>query len=269
MNKGNINRLQEDMAKLFYNFDMEEFENKEAKRIIKEVSEKNKKLKEKISYLEYQLNLQKNKNEENKKIKFEDILKKFENRFLYSNKNALYSLATAEYLYINEKLAIDYSGIFMSYIKGFELEIRSRLNKKNRMTLNEVLTRLKKIPELTTFVKLLESLNIVNIRNNAAHNALTSKANCGKLRKILLEDRWLDRITELFNTMENNEALKFKKETYIEEYEGNEWYDGKIYSCYKTIDNYYILTKSKIKIGEYKIQGVMITINGIEYILVN
>lgn len=205
----------------------------------------------------------------NNKNSLDNIRNEFESRFICLNKEALKSLVTAEYQYNKENEYIDYSGVFLCYIKGFEIEIRSRLKRKNKMTLKELISNLNKIPELITFVKALNKINIIEIRNKGVHNSITTKVQCGILRKLLLEDRWLDRTIQILNDVENEGFVSIDREVYIEEIEDDEWYEGKFYRCGRTADGLYILSKSILGIGNYKVQGQLINNYGINYILIN
>ncbi|MGL5124496.1 MAG: hypothetical protein ACRC6U_00700, partial [Fusobacteriaceae bacterium] len=127
MRNKSMEDFNDEMVKIFYGVDFKKFENREAKKIIQEVSEKNKKILQEREALI--LKIKRLQNELNKKenLDYEKIFKDFQSRFFYSSEDAIKSLATAEYLFLNEGNKIDYSGVFLNYLKAFEIELRNRL----------------------------------------------------------------------------------------------------------------------------------------------
>ncbi|MGL5639164.1 MAG: hypothetical protein ACRCW7_07460 [Cetobacterium sp.] len=266
MRNKNMEDFNDEMVKIFYGVDFKKFENREAKRIIQEVSEKNKKIIQEKDALILKIKRLENELSKKENLNYEKIFKDFQSRFFYSSEDAVKSLATAEYLFLNEGNKIDYSGVFLNYLKAFEIEVRNRLDKSNKMTFGKLLNRLKAISELKTFIAILEKIDILQTRNKGVHNKLISKLECGKLRKLLLEERWFDRVNQILNDLENNKPIIITKMLEIQELEGFEMYSGKKYLCFATKEGLYVLSQTNLELGNKKISGEIVNIYGIDYI---
>ena len=84
-------------------------------------------------------------------------------------------------------------------------------DKKEKLTFGNLMEKLRKNPNFKGFVDRIEAEKVGEVRNSAVHTRPISKYECGKIRKIILEDGWLDRISFLVE-----ESLKVKKDSYIE-----------------------------------------------------
>lgn len=266
MKKKDMENFNDEMIKIFSGVNFKEFENRESKKIIEELSQKNKKLVQDRDSLILQIRRLEKELNKKEDLEYEKILKNFKSRFLSSSENAIKSLATAEYLFLNEGNKIDYSGVFLNYLKAFEIELRNKLDKTNKMTFGKLLNRLKGILELKTFIAALEKIDILELRNKGVHNKLISKLECGKLRKLLLEERWFDRVNQILNDLEEDKNIITTRILNIQEFEGLEMHNGKKYLCFRSKEDVYVLSQINLNFGIREVRGEFINIYGIDYI---
>lgn len=258
----------EEFAKYFYSFDLEEYENKEAQKIISDLREENKKLKKELKVTSKKINTSLNLEISHRNYLYNDIYEKIKREYDFLSNSNITTLATAEYLYLNETERMDYTGVYISYVKVFELELQKVLKKSgDRNTLGILMRELKDRREFKTFIEALEKMNVVKVRNKAVHRKPISKGECGKLRKLLLEERWLDRICYLLEEGDSSANDYVEEKIFIEDFEGREKLNNQIYNCYLTDKEYYLLTKKNIKTGYLRVRGDIISYSGISYLI--
>jgi hypothetical protein len=258
----------EDIISHFYEFDFEEIENKEVKKKIDKLTRENQDLKKLVKTLKKQVVGESKIKNLTRRYSYEEISERISSEFTALSPESTRSLATAEYLYLNEKEPLDYSGIFMTFVKVFEGELKRVLKSSDKKaTLGLFMKRLKEIKELRTFVSSLEKINIIEVRNKAVHMLPISKGECGKLREILLEERWLHRMCHILNEI-SSETTKIEFEAMIEKYEGKEKIGNKLYNCYTTNLGEYVLSERYLHEGKIKIQGITMEHIGITYIMI-
>ena len=194
MIKGNKNK--DEIIEMFYGFDVTEYEDRKARECIEQLTEKNKLLKQNLTILERKLSNINYTINHSKKISYSEMKDRLYNSFDFLQKNSLASLITAEYIFLNETdKDMDYTGVYLGYVKSFEIELRKRIEKKGQsLTLGGLILRLKNHPELRTFIDALDRVKVVSNRNKAVHNHQLSKIECGRLRDVLITNGWLDRI---------------------------------------------------------------------------
>lgn len=275
-NKGNklTKNDTEEIASMFMDFSIDKLHDKKVQEKINYLEIENSKLKEENKklgkYLKKTSSLAKEKSYKN--ISYDEILKKIRKKYSFLGENSKVSLATAEYLFLNETIsAIDYSSSYINYVKAFEIELRRVLKKSNeKLTFGSLMEKLKENTIFKSFVDKIESEKVAKIRNIAVHNKPINKNECGKLRKILIEDAWMDRISYLVE-----ESLKEKKdsivdfETYILGVEGREYINKQTYIHYNTDGDMDILSKSPALKDFIKGTGKVIKRNAQYFILLD
>ena len=258
----------DDIISHFYEVDLEKIENKEIKLKIDKLTRENQDLKKMVKTLKKQLEGEKKIKKLTRRYSYEEVSEKISTQFTSLSPESTRSLATAEYLYLNEKESLDYSGIFMTFVKVFEGELKRTLKfSDKKATLGMFMKRLKEIKELRTFVSSLEKINIIGVRNKAVHMLPISKGECGKLREILLEERWLHRMCHILDDF-YSDTKKIELEAIVEKYEGKEKIGSKLYNCYATNIGEYLLSERYLHEGKIKIYGITIEHIGITYIIV-
>lgn len=258
----------EEFAKYFYTFDIDEYENKEVQRVVADLKEENKRLKKELKVSHKKINTALNLDNSHKNYLYADVYERIEKDYDFLSPPNITTLATAEYFYLNETERIDYTGIYISYVKVFELELEKALKKpRYKTTLGRLMCDLKNRREFKTFIEALERMNVVKVRNKAVHRSPISKGECGKLRQLLLEDRWLDRICYLLEEADSSPMDYVEERIFVEDYEGRERVDNQTYNCYLTDQDYYLLTKKNIKRGYLRVWGDVINCSGINYLI--
>jgi len=238
----------EEIARMFMDFSVDNVQDKEVKKEITALKNENERLRHENKKLEKHMKkVEVHKKEKfYKNISYSEIINNIRKKYSFLGENSKISLATAEYLFLNETLsAIDYSASYINYVKAFEIELKRVLGKSNeKLTFGSLMEKLKLNSMFKTFVERIEKDNVGKIRNIAVHNKAISKNECGKLRKLLVEDAWMDRISFLVE-----ESLKEKEEslvefdTFIIKKVGNKNIKGKNYSHYHTDGDMDILSK--------------------------
>lgn len=146
-------------------------------------------------------------NPKNKKISINKIKEFVEKEYTFLSEESKESLISAEYLFLNENENIDYSGVYIGYIKLLEIELRGKLSKNENMTFGSLITKLEEARIFNGLVKELNKNVVIDNRNRGAHSGVIKKIECGKIRKILIEEGWLRRVVEYFNTIELSDEI--------------------------------------------------------------
>lgn len=229
----------EDIARMFMDFSVDNFHDKEMKKQISLLKDENEKLKKENKNFEKHMKVVEVQKKEKafKNVSYNDILAGIRKKYGFLAENSKNSIGTAEYLFLNETNAgIDYTGSYINYIKALEIELRRVFGKSNeKLTFGNLMEKLRNNPSFKTFAERIENEKVGEVRNLAVHNRPISKHECGKIRKLLIEEGWLDRISFLVE-----ESLKEIKDTNIN-YDvfiinkiGMQFIKGKNYSHYHT-----------------------------------
>ena len=263
----------DDIGRMFLTFDSEEFCDNEIKKTVNKIKEENKSLvienKKLIKIKESNEELIKSKSF--KKTAYKDIIAKLREKYYSLSGNSITAVATAEYLYINETdIMIDYTGVYVNYVKALEIELKRVFRiEREKTNFGDLIKKLSKDSLFRTFVQKLEHEKVLMTRNKAVHQRPISKVECGKIRKLLIEDNWLDRISFLVE-----ESLKERnnKELSLEGVIGDKIgflnIDGIKYNRYETdLEIDVISSKNNLK-GEMKLVGVSKIYKNEEFILI-
>ncbi len=263
----------DDIGRMFLTFDSEEFCDNEIKKTVNKIKEENKSLvienKKLIKIKESNEELIKSKSF--KKTAYKDIIEKLREKYYSLSGNSITAVATAEYLYINETdIMIDYTGVYVNYVKALEIELKRVFRiEREKTNFGDLIKKLSEDSLFRTFVQKLEHEKVLMTRNKAVHQRPISKVECGKIRKLLIEDNWLDRISFLVE-----ESLKERnnKELSLEGVIGDKIgflnIDGIKYNRYETdLEIDVISSKNNLK-GEMKLAGVSKIYKNEEFILI-
>lgn len=263
----------DDIGRMFLTFDSEEFCDNEIKKTVNKIKEENKSLvienKKLIKIKESNEELIKSKSF--KKTAYKDIIEKLREKYYSLSGNSITAVATAEYLYINETdIMIDYTGVYVNYVKALEIELKRVFRiEREKTNFGDLIKKLSEDSLFRTFVQKLEHEKVLMTRNKAVHQRPISKVECGKIRKLLIEDNWLDRISFLVE-----ESLKERnnKELSLEGVIGDKIgflnIDGIKYNRYETdLEIDVISSKNNLK-GEMKLVGVSKIYKNEEFILI-
>jgi chaperonin cofactor prefoldin len=237
---GNLsNRDTEDIAKMFMDFSVDNLKDKEVKKEIETLRDENQSLKKENKKLINNIKTVeiKVKDNSNKKLPYDKIREDIYRKYSFLTDSSKIALLNAEYTFLNENSGgYDYSGAYVSYVKALEIELRRVFNfKKEKLTFGNLLEKLKKHPEFKTFVDIIEKEKVGEIRNFAVHTRPIAKFECGKIRKLLVEEKWLDRITFLVEESfkeKLNSDIDF--DLYIFKKDGYQYYNNKSYNKYST-----------------------------------
>lgn len=241
VNKGqSLNKRDtEDIANMFMDFSVETYHDKEMKKQITLLKDENERLKKENKNLEKHMKVVEVHKKERiiKKVSYTEIFDNIKKKYSFLGESSKGAIATAEYLFVNETVnGLDYSGAYINYIKALEIELKRVFGKSNeKLTFGNLMEKLRKNPSFKSFVDRLEGEKVGEIRNFAVHSRPISKNECGKIRKLIIEDDWLNRISFLVE-----ESLKVKKDTNVEydtfiiERIGKQFLNGKNYTHYHT-----------------------------------
>ena len=268
MKKINYKNEFEDIANLFYKFDIDKVTDNKIKKMNTELKKKNNDYITEIKALKTKINQLESKRESTN-FNYDSIYISLKKKFSFLNEKSLQTLATGEYLYKNEKIDIDYSGVYMYYIKTLEIEIREYIGSNNKSTLGFLFENLEKFDSLAKFCQIIKKNKILEVRNKAVHSIPITKYECGKLRKILFEDKWLDNLVFILQELKQKSEQKkiIKNDFLISCIEGYQKYLGKNYICYCTSENEYVLSLKSLKFGHNDIRGYIESIDNIEYLI--
>lgn len=270
MKKAEYGKEFENIANLFYEFDLEKYEDNQLKQMNTELENRNRELSLELKKIRSELEKIKNGQLFSQKKSYGDIFDEVTRDYGFLTEKSRHSLATAEYLYLNERVNMDYTGVYISYLKIIEIELREKLDLRNKSTLGSVFEAIEKIPELKTFTRAVYNSRILETRNKAVHTTSINKNECGKLRKILIEDNWLDNLKFILEEIapDKKEIKQVELDLLITNVDGYQRYMNKNHICYETQEGYYLLSQVGLELGYSKIRGHLVEINGIEYIKV-
>lgn len=231
----------------------------------------NSKIKEKIVMLEKELELSKKRSERLKRearVSTVSIKNEFEKECDYLLPEAKNAFKTADYMFNTQKVDMDYSGVYLLYAKGIEIQLRSYLG-VSKSTFGSLIMRLRNIEGCEKLATFMLKNRIIYMRNRGVHRKKITKQDCGKLRKIIVEEKWLEKVHMAFHAgfSRRYEEKKVKFSSYIYKAEGLEQYGKGLYRCY-IADNAYILSNKLLENGRVTGIGKKVLIKGIEYIVI-
>ena len=193
---------QEEFNKEVYRFFSEgiDVENEEIKKLRLELELAqaiNRDLRGKIAKLEGE-NKNLKENPRNKKYLLNNIRERIENEYDFLSKEGREILISTEYLYLNENEDIDYSGVYIGYIKLLEIELKGKVSVKENITFGSLIEKIEQVRVFNSLVQELGKNRVIDNRNRGAHNGIIKKIECGRVRKVLIEEGWLRRVVEYF-----------------------------------------------------------------------
>lgn len=193
---------QEEFNKEVYKFFSEgiDVENEEIKKLRLELELAqaiNRDLRGKIAKLEGE-NKNLKENPRNKKYLLNNIRERIENEYDFLSKEGREILISTEYLYLNENEDIDYSGVYIGYIKLLEIELKGKVSVKENITFGSLIEKIEQVRVFNSLVQELGKNRVIDNRNRGAHNGIIKKIECGRIRKVLIEEGWLRRVVEYF-----------------------------------------------------------------------
>ena len=193
---------QEEFNKEVYRFFSEgiDVENEEIKKLRLELELAqaiNRDLRGKIAKLEGE-NKNLKENPRNKKYLLNNIRERIEKEYDFLSEDGREILISTEYLYLNENEDIDYSGVYIGYIKLLEIELKGKVSVKENITFGSLIKKIEQVRVFNSLVQELGKNRVIDNRNRGAHNGIIKKIECGRIRKVLIEEGWLRRVVEYF-----------------------------------------------------------------------
>lgn len=206
---------QEEFNEEVYRFFNEgiDVENEEIKKLRKELELAqaiNRELRGKIDKLKGE-NKNLKENPRNKKYLLNNIRERIEKEYDFLSEDGREILISTEYLYLNENEDIDYSGIYIGYIKLLEIELKGKVSVKENITFGSLIEKIEQVRVFNSLIQELGKNRVIDNRNRGAHNGIIKKIECGRVRKVLIEEGWLRRVVEYFkdNLVEEEEIDLF------------------------------------------------------------
>lgn len=200
----NVNEFNKEMYDVFSGY--VDVENEEIRRLRKELEltkMRNSDLKLEVTRLKGE-NKSLKENPRNKKYSIEEVKKFVEKEYEFLSKESRESLISAEYLFLNESEDIDYSGVYIGYIKLLEIELKGKLSVKENITFGSLIEKIEQTRIFNGLIQELGKNRVIDNRNRGAHNGIVKKIECGRIRKVLIEEGWLRRIVEYFQSEDFN-----------------------------------------------------------------
>lgn len=200
----NVNEFNKEMYDVFSGY--VDVENEEIRRLRKElelIKMRNSDLKLEVTRLKGE-NKSLKENPKNKKYSIEEVKRFVEKEYEFLSKESRESLVSAEYLFLNESEDIDYSGVYIGYIKLLEIELKGKLSVKENITFGSLMEKIEQTRIFNGLIQELGKNRVIDNRNRGAHNGIVKKIECGRIRKILIEEGWLRRIVEYFQSEDFN-----------------------------------------------------------------
>ena len=193
---------QEEFNEEVYRFFNEgiDVENEEIKKLRKELELAqaiNRELRGKIDKLKGE-NKNLKENSPNKKYLLNNIRERIEKEYDFLSEDGREILISTEYLYLNENEDIDYSGIYIGYIKLLEIELKGKVSVKENITFGSLIEKIEQVRVFNSLIQELGKNRVIDNRNRGAHNGIIKKIECGRVRKVLIEEGWLRRVVEYF-----------------------------------------------------------------------
>lgn len=200
----NVNEFNKEMYDVFSGY--VDVENEEIRRLRKElelIKMRNNDLKLEVTRLKGE-NKSLKENPRNKKYSIEEVKSFVEREYEFLSKESRESLISAEYLFLNESEDIDYSGVYIGYIKLLEIELKGKLSVKENITFGSLIEKIEQTRIFNGLIQELGKNRVIDNRNRGAHNGIVKKIECGRIRKVLIEEGWLRRIVEYFQNEDFN-----------------------------------------------------------------
>lgn len=200
----NVNEFNKEMYDVFSGY--VDVENEEIRRLCKElelIKMRNNDLKLEVTRLKGE-NKSLKENPRNKKYSIEEVKNFVEREYEFLSKESRESLISAEYLFLNESEDIDYSGVYIGYIKLLEIELKGKLSVKENITFGSLIEKIEQTRIFNGLIQELGKNRVIDNRNRGAHNGIVKKIECGRIRKVLIEEGWLRRIVEYFQSEDFN-----------------------------------------------------------------
>lgn len=193
---------QEEFNEEVYRFFNEgiDVENEEIKKLREELELAqaiNRELRGKIDKLKGE-NKNLKENPRNKKYLLNNIRERIEKEYDFLSEDGREILISTEYLYLNENEDIDYSGIYIGYIKLLEIELKGKVSVKENITFGSLIEKIEQVRVFNSLIQELGKNRVIDNRNRGAHNGIIKKIECGRIRKVLIEEGWLRRVVEYF-----------------------------------------------------------------------
>lgn len=201
----NKNRFNEEVYSFFSG--CVDVENEEIKRLSKKIEllqMRNDNLEVEIVKLKRE-NKNLKENPKNKKYSLEKLRRIVEEKYDFLSKESRESLISAEYIFLNETEDIDYSGVYINYIKPLEIELRGKLSINGNITFGNLMEKIEQVRIFNGLLQELGKNRVIDNRNRGAHSGVIKKIECGRLRKVLIEEGWLRRIVEFFQSVDLKE----------------------------------------------------------------
>lgn len=201
----NVNEFNKEIFEVFGGY--VDVENEEIRRLRKELELLkiiNSDLKSEVTKLRGE-NKSLKVNPKNKRYSIEIIKENIEKEYDFLSEESKESLVSAEYFFLNENEDIDYSGVYIGYIKLLEIELRKNLNIKENITFGSLMEKVEQVRVFNGLIKELGKNRVIDNRNRGAHNGIIKKIECGRVRKVLLEEGWLRRIVDYFQSIDVSE----------------------------------------------------------------
>lgn len=197
----NENDFNKEMYDIFSGY--VDVENEEIKKLRKEIElmrVRNNDLKMEVTKLRAE-NKNLKGNPKNKKYLINDLREKIEKNYDFLSEESRETLISAEYIFLNEREDIDYSGVYIGYIKLLEIELKGKLSVKENITFGSLMEKIEQVRVFNGLIQELGKNRVIDNRNRGAHHGVIKKIECGRLRKILMEEGWLRRIVEYFQSI--------------------------------------------------------------------
>lgn len=197
----NENDFNKEMYDIFSGY--VDVENEEIKKLRKEIElmrVRNNDLKMEVTKLRAE-NKNLKGNPKNKKYLINDLREKIEKNYDFLSEESRETLISAEYIFLNEREDIDYSGVYIGYIKLLEIELKGKLSVKENITFGSLMEKIEQVRVFNGLIQELGKNRVIDNRNRGAHHGVIKKIECGRLRKILIEEGWLRRIVEYFQSI--------------------------------------------------------------------
>lgn len=264
----------EDIARMFMDFSVDNFHDKETKKEFEKLRDENEKLKKENKNYEKNMKIVEVQKKEKsyKNVSYNDIYEVVKKKYGFLSENSKNAISSAEYLFQNETTStIDYSGSYINYVKALEIELRRVFGKMNeKLTFGNLMEKLKLNPTFKSFVEKIENERVGEVRNLAVHTRPISKHECGKIRKILMEEGWLDRISFLVEeTLKEKQGSETAYDTFIINKVGKQFYKGKNYTHYHTDGEMDILSLNPNLKDFVKGKGKVLNINSQFFIIID
>ena len=69
---------------------------------------------------------------------------------------------------------------------------------KENITFGSLIEKIEQVRVFNSLIQELGKNRVIDNRNRGAHNGIIKKIECGRVRKVLIEEGWLRRVVEYF-----------------------------------------------------------------------